>query len=99
MGNISPLSKSINGTTNCDQLLIAISNTADIIPGIVTGISIILKICSRLQPSIIAASSSSLGMVSRNPFRNQVANGADIAIYTAINPILLLSILILLKYL
>jgi len=54
--------------TNSSQAPMKINNAVIAMPGVASGKMILQKIVKELAPSIMAASSNSLGMASKNPF-------------------------------
>ena len=54
--------------------------------GLRIGMIILKKICARVQPSMVAASSNSKGMDLMNPWNMKTAKGAPNPIYAMIIP-------------
>ena len=69
---------------NCDQEEITLKTIAAKIPGAASGRMIKSSDCTRPQPSIRAASSSSEGIESKNPFSSHTVKGICTVIKTRI---------------
>lgn len=57
------------------------------IPGADSGRIILVKALALVQPSILAASSSSLGIFLKNPLNNHIENGSEKTVYEIIKPV------------
>ncbi len=80
IGILSVLVSSRNGTRNCDQPAITVMIKTEAMPGPESGRMMRQKTLKREQPSIIAASSRLIGMLSTELFSSHEAKGTPSAI-------------------